>query len=147
MCELNKLDCMLNITDTQIIELFGQRQLVKWCIYSLLKQERNQWGSRGQDPPFLLTPIFRQNFPFHHTPDVTIWSSKFQKIPREGSLSPLSWPLSRFFSGFALDLGSVLKSQALRAPDSGFARISPNFWSVIAPSCSRIHMPCKLRLS
>ena len=44
-------------------------------------------------PQFLLTPIFWQDFPFHHIPVVTIWSSKFQKIPREGLTEPLSWPL------------------------------------------------------
>ena len=104
---------------------------------------------RTFDPPqFLLTPIFGQDFPVHHTPDLTIWCSKFQKNHGRGSLSPLPWPIPRFFSGFALYLGSALKSQALRAPDSGFAWIaSPNFWSVFASLCSRIHMPYKLRLS
>ena len=35
MCVLNKLDCSSTLyTDTQIIELFGQRQLVKWRIYT-----------------------------------------------------------------------------------------------------------------
>ena len=48
--------------------------------------------------------------------------------------APSPDPSPRSFSGFALDSGFALKSRALRALDSGFARFGPpNFWSVAAP--------------
>ena len=67
-----------------------------------------------------------QDFPFNYTPDRTIWSSKFQKISGEGITEPPpQTPTPRSFSGFDLDSGFAVKSQALRALDSGFARFGP----------------------
>ena len=45
----------------------------------------------------------------------------FKNFLGRGSPSPLPRPLSRFFSGFALDSSFALNSRALRALNSGFA--------------------------
>ena len=76
---------------------------------------------------FSLKSRLFQDFPFNYTPDWTIWSSKSKKFSGEG----LKWapsldrPLRRSFSGFALNSGFALKSQALRTLDSGFALFGP----------------------
>ena len=49
----------------------------------------------------------------------------FKSFLGRGSPSPLPRPLPRSFSGFALDSGFALKSRALRALVSGFARFGP----------------------
>ena len=76
-----------------------------------------------------------QDFGFKYTPDWMIWSSKFSKNFWGGAhRAPSPDPSPRSFSGFTLDSGFALKSRALRALDSGFARFGPpNFWTVAAP--------------
>ena len=131
MCELNKLDCSSTLPTPKSLSGLGN-------VNSHLQPA--QARAQPMDPQFLLTPIFGQYLFFHNTPDATIWSSKFQKNPREGLTAPPPLTPPRFFSGFALDLGSALKSQALRAPDSGFeAWLRP---CALEPIC---HI--KLRLS
>ena len=74
------------------------------------RQGRNHWGSGVRTANFFIDPQFWtafnsfvlnvflynislksrffQDFPFNYTPDLTIWSSKFQKFSREGLTEP-----------------------------------------------------------
>ena len=103
-------------------------------------------GRGVRTPQFLLTPIFGQAFPFHHTPGVTIWSLKFQRIPREGLTEPSPVTPPSLFLGLCPLFGLRPQISGASRPWFGLRLNSPNFWSVVAPLCSRIHMPHTLRL-